>query len=119
MPFIPYSLNDLLRSPQLSPKSPPFEILPSEHSKTIRESSLTAIVRSLAWQIVAAIVYLHDTDRRIAHRDIKPGNILLAHSGCVKLIDFGVSYRDKQIGPENDQLWPETPNSMYTQVCTG
>ena len=38
--------------------------------------------------------YLHDYN--VAHRDIKPGNLLVGSSGIVKLADFGASRR---LGP--------------------
>ena len=39
-------------------------------------------------QIVSALTYCHS--REIAHRDIKPGNILL-HDGVIKVADFGIA----------------------------
>lgn len=43
----------------------------------------------LAFQIVKGLQFLHS--HKQLHRDIKPGNILLNSSGCVKLSDFGIS----------------------------
>lgn len=42
-------------------------------------------------QIVSALVHCHD--KGVAHRDIKPGNILIDEFGGVKLADFGLSLR--------------------------
>ncbi len=51
----------------------------------------------LIMQICDAVQYAHDN--RIIHKDIKPGNILVASGGRVKLVDFGVSATvDKQDG---------------------
>ncbi|THU93871.1 kinase-like protein [Dendrothele bispora CBS 962.96] len=47
------------------------------------------IAGRIAESVLQGLNYLH-TMKRI-HRDIKPPNILLTHSGVVKLCDFGVS----------------------------
>jgi len=46
--------------------------------------------RAVAFQLVCALVYLHEQVRCI-HRDIKPGNILFGAQGQVKLCDFGLT----------------------------
>ncbi|GAB4370488.1 MAG: hypothetical protein Kow00128_17550 [Deltaproteobacteria bacterium] len=44
-----------------------------------------------AWTegIVEGLGYLHS--RKVLHRDISPGNVLLSRSGAVKLADFGIA----------------------------
>jgi serine/threonine-protein kinase len=43
-------------------------------------------------QVAEALSFCHD--QGILHCDIKPENIMVDHSGCVKLIDFGISLPD-------------------------
>ena len=40
-------------------------------------------------QVCSGVQAAHD--RRIVHRDIKPGNILVDATGCPKLLDFGIA----------------------------
>ncbi|KAF6748363.1 CMGC/CDK protein kinase [Ephemerocybe angulata] len=140
MPYIPISLSDLLSSPYFTPHpfpppSTPLLTTPSPKRQTDvvspanvdPESRFVTIARSIMFQVLCAIAYLHDEERGVTHRDIKPDNILLTQEGCVKLIDFGVSYeatttcsssKDTDNAKGSD-LWPETRERMYFEVCTG
>ena len=46
----------------------------------------------LRWaeQILDALIYLHDHEPPVLHRDVKPANIKLTPSNRIKLVDFGL-----------------------------
>lgn len=47
----------------------------------------------VAWadQLLDALVYLHERDRQIIHRDIKPHNLKVTADGRIALLDFGLA----------------------------
>ena len=56
--------------------------------------SSEGFVASVTFQMLWGLAYLHH--EKILHRDIKPGNVLLHSSGCVKLCDFGMASMSDQ-----------------------
>jgi hypothetical protein len=50
---------------------------------------------AVASGIVGARAWAHAHERGIIHRDVKPGNIIVAKSGGVKLVDFGIAHDDR------------------------
>lgn len=54
-----------------------------------RKQLETAEVVDIATQIAEALAAAHERD--IVHRDIKPGNIFVASTGQVKVLDFGMA----------------------------
>ncbi|KAJ7593220.1 kinase-like domain-containing protein [Mycena floridula] len=108
MPFISYSLEQLLQSPRFSPHI----FLGSV--KWDQEQGFMTLSKSLFFQTLSAVAFIHS--QGFAHRDIKPANILIAENGCVKIIDFGVAFAGDG---DSQDLWPESPSRMYFEVCTG
>ncbi|KAH9170526.1 kinase-like protein [Lactarius sanguifluus] len=112
MPFMPFTLSDLLSIPTFSPIPNP----DAPRSTRNEELAFEVVAKSIVYQILSGVAYLHSQERRIAHRDIKPRNILLDTSGSAVLIDFGVAY-SPAAGPRD--LWPEPEGKMYFEVGSG
>lgn len=71
-------------------------------------------IRPMIRDVVLGLEYLHF--QGIIHRDIKPGNLLIANDGTVKISDFGVSHLAKMdeagnLLPENDLDLAKTAGS--------
>lgn len=107
----------ILTSPHFTPHPLPSG-MPEGTGKS-QEDQFIAISKSLMFQVLCAVAFLHDTTRRIAHRDIKPRNIMLSKEGCVKLIDFGISWKNEPDTEKIHDIWPESQNNLYFEVSTG
>ncbi len=72
---------------------------------------------SIAIQVTGALEYLHQ--RRIVHRDIKPGNIMVTKGGVAKLGDFGFvkSSLESVLSTEGEVLG--TPDYISPEAAKG
>jgi cyclin-dependent kinase 8/11 len=59
------------------------------HSQSLRLPFPPSTLRSLLWQLLNGVLYLHT--HHILHRDLKPANILVTSAGCVKIGDLGLA----------------------------
>ncbi|KAI5889489.1 kinase-like protein [Schizophyllum commune H4-8] len=59
------------------------------HSQTLRTPLPTSLLKSLTYQLLNGLLYLHSA--HILHRDLKPANILITSNGVVKIGDLGLA----------------------------
>uniref|UniRef100_A0A8C5U2L7 non-specific serine/threonine protein kinase n=1 Tax=Malurus cyaneus samueli TaxID=2593467 RepID=A0A8C5U2L7_9PASS len=83
--------------------------LPAELDRGLTEPQIRVICR----QMLEALHYLHS--KRIIHRDLKAGNVLLTQDGDIKLADFGVSAKNLKTLQKRDSFIG-TPYWMAPEV---
>ncbi|EHR49410.1 protein kinase family protein [Saccharomonospora marina XMU15] len=72
---------------------------------------------SIGAQVAAALAEAHAAG--ILHRDVKPGNILVADDGLVKIGDFGISHAAGDVSVTHSGFVPGTPAYFAPEVARG
>jgi len=96
------------------------EYLPSRSLATVLSMQgvlLPEEVASIGSQIASALAAAHKAG--IVHRDIKPGNVLLAEDGTVKITDFGISHAVGDVTVTATGILAGTPAYLAPEIAQG
>ncbi len=96
------------------------EYLPSRSLAAVlaEQGSLpVAEVASIGKQVASALAAAHAA--QIVHRDVKPGNILIAAGGTAKITDFGVSRAAGDVTVTQTGMMAGTPAYLAPAVARG
>ena len=74
-------------------------------------------VADIGWQVADGLAAAHFAG--VVHRDVKPGNVLIATDGLVKLTDFGVSRAVDDVQLTRTGLIAGTPAFLAPEVAQG
>lgn len=66
------------------------DMMNPQASDPLRRGVPEEVLAPVTKAVLKGLDYLH-TERHLVHRDLKPGNLLFANDGKVKITDFGVS----------------------------
>jgi serine/threonine-protein kinase len=89
------------------------ELIDGDDLRTVlsREPLTLKGVLRIAGKIADALAAAHE--RGIAHRDLKPDNVMISRDGFVKLLDFGLAKQIRKISA-NDATIPQTiPGAVF------
>lgn len=87
LPFYPVSLANVISSTAFIPTH-----TVANHDPLFDKTDFPHVTRSICFQVLLAITHIHNMDPPVAHRDLKPGNIMIDNDGTVKLIDFATAW---------------------------
>ncbi|WP_224250004.1 serine/threonine-protein kinase [Hyalangium gracile] len=77
------------------------------------------LAESLRWLTHAVCALEHAHERGVLHRDVKPGNLFITHTGVLKLMDFGLAKSEHVAGVTAQGAVFGTPEYMAPEQAMG
>jgi serine/threonine protein kinase len=96
------------------------QLVPSEPLSTRLQGGRilpVADVASLGWHLASALTAAHRAG--IVHRDVKPGNVLLAEDGVARISDFGIAHAMGDVTLTSTGMVTGTPAYLAPEVARG
>jgi serine/threonine protein kinase len=96
------------------------ELLPSRNlGEVIDEQGRLSVAQAASVGIAVAAALEASHKANITHRDVKPGNVLVAHDGRIKLTDFGIARRRDDLTMTATGLVLGSPAYIAPEVAAG
>lgn len=96
------------------------ELLPSRNlGEVIEEQGRLSVAQAASVGIAVAAALEASHKANITHRDVKPGNVLVAHDGRIKLTDFGIARRRDDLTMTATGLVLGSPAYIAPEVAAG
>ncbi|GAA5150384.1 hypothetical protein GCM10023321_15630 [Pseudonocardia eucalypti] len=96
------------------------ELLPSRNlSEVIGDQGRLTISQAASVGLATAAALQAAHRAGITHRDVKPGNVLVAHDGRIKLTDFGIARKSNDVTMTQTGLVLGSPAYISPEVAAG
>ncbi len=106
------AVHDVHEHPRADPKAPPWMVLEYVDGRTLRDilRSEGTLRPARALGVLAEVLDAldHSHARGVIHRDVSPGNVMVATTGQIKVTDFGIA---AAIGPFATREGPRDPQA--------
>ncbi|MDY7229064.1 serine/threonine-protein kinase [Hyalangium sp. s54d21] len=95
------------------------ELLRGMDLRRVLQSRRLTLAESLRWLTHAACALEHAHEHGVLHRDVKPGNLFVTHTGVLKLMDFGLAKSEHVAGITAQGAVFGTPEYMAPEQVMG
>jgi serine/threonine-protein kinase len=95
------------------------ELLRGADLRSLLQTRRPTLAEALRWLTHAVCALEHAHERGVLHRDVKPGNLFISHTGVLKLMDFGLAKSAHVVGSTVQGSVFGTPEYMAPEQVMG